>query len=73
MGSATYTLTTLPRERHAAAPNEGKTDRNIQHIGESADNRQPVRTSFKGGGIVIRPIPFYVRNNQPNLQEFEIF
>lgn len=73
MGSAIYTLTILPRERHSEAPNESKTDRNIQHIGESADNRQPVRATFKGGGILIRPIPFYVRNNQPNLQEFEIF
>lgn len=73
MGSATYTLTTLPRERLSGTPNKSQTDRNIEHIGASGDNRQPERIYFQGGGIVIRPIPFYVRNDQPTLQEFEIF
>ena len=73
MESVTYTLTAASRDRLSSTPNENKSDQNVEHIGASGDNRPSPGISFQGGGILIRPIPFYVRNNQPTLQEFEIF
>jgi hypothetical protein len=63
----------LPRQRPIGTSAEPQTEFNAPTGGESRDNSQMLKMQFRGGGILLRPIPFYVRNHNPTLQEFEIF
>jgi hypothetical protein len=73
MESATHSTSTPLRQHFLGSAAESQTEMTAPRGNESHDNSQPRKIQFRGGGILLRPIPFYVKNNEPTLQEFEIF
>lgn len=67
------TLAKSPRQKTMGTSAERETEFNAPEGGESRDKSQRWELHFQGGGILLRPITFYVRNDEPTLREFEIF
>lgn len=73
MESATHSLSKPLRQHFRGSAAEPQTESTAPRASESRDSSQPHKIQFRGGGILLRPIPFFVRNHEPTLQEFEIF
>lgn len=72
--TAYYLHTTRHATKRASASAPSETDLTIPSEGASHESAlQKKMPPFKGGGILLKPRPFYVRNHDLTLREFDIF
>lgn len=72
--TAYYLHTTSHATKRASASAPSEADLTIPSEGASHEKAHKKKMPpFKGGGIMLKPRPFYVRNHDLTLREFDIF
>mgnify|MGYP007130726630 CR=1 FL=1 len=70
----TTTLSSVPSFKQSAVGSAAENDLNSVQPRENAHLKSSTvyMPAFRGKGILLRPIPFPVRDNEPTLKEFAI-
>lgn len=73
MGSETYTHVRLLKKRPFISAVRLQTEADIPRIAGGTDYQKVRQFPLRSRGIMRIEVPYYVRNNELNLHEYEIF